>query len=231
MIRLYDYYRSSASYRVRIALAMKEIEYELVSVDLAGGAQKEQPYRAENPQGAVPYFVDDDVRIGQSLAIMEYLDEKYPQNPLIFGNAQDRAYIRQMALLVACDIHPLNNLKVWKGYVGKVLGAGEKQSQDWYAHWIHEGFTAYEALLEKQGMAGDFTCNDQPSMADLCLIPQIYNARRFNVDLSNYPRICAIEKNCMAMDSFQKAAPEAHRDAPDGLEVIHGPDAPFLTAA
>ena len=231
MMKLYDYYRSSASYRVRIALAIKDIDYEMVSVDLAAGAQKEGSYRAENPQGAVPLLVDGNFRLTQSLAIMEYLDEQYSDPALVFGDAQDKAYIRQMAQIIACDIHPLNNLKVWKGYVGKTLGADETQMQDWYARWIHDGFAAYETLLNTQGKTGDFTCGDQPSMADLCLIPQTYNARRFNVDLSNYPTICAIEKTCMGLEPFQNAAPEGHPDAPADLEPIHGVKAPLISAA
>lgn len=219
---LYDYFRSSSSYRVRIALYMKGLEFESKSIDLVSGEQRAADYKQHNPQGFVPTLVDGDVELTQSLAIMEYLDEKYPEPKLISGSTEDKAYIRQMALVVACEIHPLNNPKVWKGYVGKKLGADETQSMDWYHHWITEGFTAYEALLNKYGKAGKFTCGDTPSMADACLIPQIYNARRFNVDLSGFPKILEIEKNCMALDAFQKAAPESHPHAPEDLQPIHG---------
>lgn len=228
MMQLYDYYRSSASYRVRAALAFKKVTYETVSVDLLKGEQKSDAYKQHNPQGFVPTLVDGDLELTQSMAIIEYLDDKYGDPKLVFGSAEDKAYIRQMAQVIACETHPLNNPKVWKGYVGAKLGADDQQMQDWYAHWVIEGLTAYEALLNKYGKAGKFTCGDQPSMADLCLIPQLYNARRFNVDLSPYPKTMDIEKNCIALEAFQKAAPESHPDAPADLEPIHGPDAPFM---
>lgn len=222
MIILYDYFRSSASYRVRIALYLKHLDFTSKSVDLVKAEQRSEEYLKLNPQGGVPFFVDGDVQFGQSLAMLEYLDEKYSGPALIHGSADDKAYIRQLSYIIACDIHPLNNLKVWKGYVGKKLGADDKQMQDWYHHWISEGLKAYEATLVQNNKMGKFSFGDQPSMADICLIPQLYNARRFNVDLSAYPNILTIEKNCLPLEAFQKASPEAHPDAPDDLEQIYG---------
>lgn len=228
MIRLYDYYRSSSSYRVRIALHYKDIAFETQHIDLVVGEQQNDAYKKLNPQGLVPLLVDGDFKLSQSLAIIEYLEERFPGPSLFLGSAQDIAYIRQMALIIACDIHPLNNPKVWKGYVGKKLGADEGQMKAWYRFWVTEGVTAYERLLEQSGRAGRFTCGDQPSVADLCLIPQLYNARRFDVDLSLFPKIREIEKNCMEMEAFRKAAPESHPNAPKDLVQIHGPNAPFF---
>ncbi|MCB9990417.1 MAG: maleylacetoacetate isomerase [Rhodospirillales bacterium] len=225
--KLYDYYRSSASYRVRIALHYKSVPFEIEHIDLLAGEQKSDAYKKHNPQGLVPTLVDGDFELGQSLAILSYIADRYPDPSLMLGSSQDLAYIKQMALLVACEIHPLNNPKVWKAYVGAKLGADEQQMQDWFAHWITEGFTAYEALLEKQGRMGKFTCGNTPSVADVCLIPQVYNARRFHVDLSAFPKICAIEKNCIVLDPFIKAAPESHPYAPDDLEPIHGAHSPL----
>lgn len=231
MIQLYDYFRSSSSYRVRIALNLKGVTYECVHIDLVKGAHREKPYTDLNPQGLVPLLVDGDFKLSQSPAILEYLDEKYTANPFLPSDVEVRAHIRSLAMIIACDIHPVNNLKVWKGYVGKVLGADESQMKDWYAHWIHEGLKAYEAQLNLLGCAGEFSYGDSVTLADLHLIPQLYNARRFDVDLSAYPTILKIEKNCMALDVFQNAAPESHPNAPDGLEQIHGKHAAFIKAA
>lgn len=231
MIRLYDYFRSSSSYRVRIALHFKNIEFETEHVDLVSGAQREESFTGINPQGFVPALRDGDITLTQSPAILEYLEEQYPHIPLLPTKPEERAYVRQMAMIIACDIHPLNNLKVWKGYVGKVLGANEAQMKDWYAHWIHDGLKSYETLLVASKFPGKMTFGDTPTLADLYLIPQLYNARRFDVDLSAYPRICEIEHHCLKLEAFQKAAPESHVAAPDGLEVIHGPFSPLLANA
>ncbi|MCI5061100.1 MAG: maleylacetoacetate isomerase [Alphaproteobacteria bacterium] len=228
MIQLYDYFRSSASYRVRVALYLKNLEFQIHSVDLVTGEQRAEEYTAQNPQGLVPTLVDGDVSLSQSMAIIEYLDDKYGAPKLVEGSAEDKAYIRQMAQIIACDTHPLNNLCVWKDYVGKKLGADESQMQEWYAHWITKGLSSYEEMLKKHGRAGKFTLGDQPSLADLCLIPQIYNARRFNVDLGAYPKILEIERNCVELDAFQKAAPEAQKSAPKDIEQIHGVNSPIL---
>lgn len=228
MIILYDYFRSSSAYRVRIALYLKQLDFTSKSVDLVKAEQRSEEYLKLNPQGGVPFFVDGDVKFAQSLAMLEYLDETHPEPAIIYGAAEDKAYIRQLSYIIACDIHPLNNLKVWKGYVGKKLGADEAQLTDWYHHWINEGLKAYEATLAQNDKAGKFSFGDKPSMADICLIPQLYNARRFNVDLSAYPNILKIEKNCLAIEAFQKASPETHPDAPEGLEQIYGPSAAKL---
>ncbi|MAE51273.1 MAG: maleylacetoacetate isomerase [Micavibrio sp.] len=228
MLILHDYFRSSSSYRVRIALHHKRLDFEIRHVDLVQGQQRMDDYKALNPSAGVPTLIDGDFKLTQSPAILEYLEEEYPANPLMPADHQARAYVRQMAMIIATDIHPLNNLKVWKGYVGKILGADEQGLQAWYMHWIHEGFAAYESLLGASNLTGDFTLGDSPTLADVHLIPQLYNARRFKADLSAYPKICAIEKNCMRLESFQKASPESHPNAPNGIEIIHGPGAAFL---
>lgn len=224
MIQLYDYFRSSSSYRVRIALYHKGLDFETIHVDLVKCEHREKPYTDLNPQGLVPFLIDGDFHLSQSPAILEYLQEKYPQKTLMPDDLESRAYVRQMAMIIACDIHPLNNLKVWKGYVGKILGADDDQMKDWYAHWIHQGLSAYEKLLVSSGYMGKFTCGDTPSLADLHLIPQLYNARRFYVPLSEYPNIMKIERHCLELEAFQKAAPECHANAPKDLEAIHGKD-------
>ena len=230
MIRLYDYFRSSASYRVRAALYLKNIDFLLEHVDLVAGDHKNEKYKKYNPQGFVPALVDDGgVLLTQSMAIIEYLDDKYGAPLLVEGSAKDKAYIRQMAQVIACDTHPLNNLSVWKGYVGKVLGADENQMTEWYTHWIIKGLSAYETMLVEYGRAGNFTCGDQPSLADLCLMPQLYNSRRFKVPLDGFPHILKIEKNCLSLPAFQKAAPEAHPNAPNDIEKIHGIHSPILS--
>ena len=231
MIQLHDYFRSSSSYRVRIALNLKGVPYETRHVDLVKGEQRQSPYVDMNPQGLVPLLEDDDFKLSQSPAILEYLEEKYTANPLLPADVESRAIIRCLAMIIACEIHPLNNLKVWKGYVGKVLGADDHQMKKWYAHWIHQGLEAYEMQLQNLGCAGQFSFGDAVTLADLHLIPQLYNARRFDVDLSAYPTILKIEKNSMSLEAFQLAAPESHAHAPDGLEQIHGKNAAFLKAA
>lgn len=225
MIRLYDYFRSSSSYRVRIALHHKGLDFETIHIDLVKGEHREKPFSDLNPQGLVPLFYDGDLHLSQSPAILEYLEEKYPEKPLLPSDVELRGYVRQMAMIIACDIHPVNNLKVWKGYVGKVLGAGEKQMKEWYAHWIHQGFSAYESLLVSSDKMGKFTCGDEVSLADLYLLPQLYNARRFHVPLTNYPNILKIENHALELEAFQKATPEMHPNAPKDLEPIHGKNA------
>ena len=230
-MKLYDYFRSSSSYRVRIALYIKQLPFEIEHIDLVAGAQREAPYITLNPSAGVPTLIDGDLTLTQSPAILEYLDESYPEHPLLPDDLNARAYVRQMAMIIATDIHPLNNLKVWKGYIRKTLGADEAQQMAWYRHWITEGFYAYERFLKTQGLMRKFTYGDFPTLADCCLIPQVYNARRFGVDMGAYPLISKIERNCMGLTAFQKAAPESHPNAPEGLEIIHGPNAPLLANA
>ena len=212
-MKLYSYYRSSAAYRVRIALNLKQLPYETVGVHLLknGGEQKQSAYRAKNPQKLVPALEDNEQVFTQSLAIIEYLDEAYPAQPLLPAAATERARVRAMAQLIACDIHPLNNLRVL-GYLQNQLGADETAKTEWYRHWIQEGFAALETLLQSE-QTGRFCHGDTPTLADCCLVPQVYNARRFQVDLSPYPTIVRIVAECGALPAFQTAAPENQPDA------------------
>jgi maleylacetoacetate isomerase/maleylpyruvate isomerase len=209
-IKLYSYWRSSAAYRVRIALNLKGLDYEIVPVSLAPGVSEHQKnaYRAINPQMLVPFLEDGDIAIAQSMAILEYLEETYPQTPLLPKNEPARSRVRAFCNMIACDIHPLNNLRVLK-YLKAELGADEKAGSDWYGHWIHEGFTAAEAL------AGDGTCvfGDKPTLADCFLVPQMYNARRFKVPVDKYSKLVASTKACNKLSAFRKAAPEQQPDA------------------
>lgn len=211
-MKLYSYWRSSCSYRVRIALNLKELDYELVPVHLVkdGGQQRSESYKHMNPQGLVPCLQDRDSVIVQSLAIMEYLDEAYPDTKrlLPFTNAE-RAKVRALSLLIATDVQPLDNLRVLQ-YLKTQMGVSDEHKSQWYAHWIIEGFTAYEAMLNDEDA---FSFGDTVTMADACLIPQIYNAERFNIDLSVFPNILKVRDNCMELDAFQKATPENQIDA------------------
>lgn len=214
MIKLYSYWRSSAAYRVRIGLNLKAIEHEIVPVNMLkdGGEQHTEDYRRLNPQGLVPTLVDGDTVLGQSLAILEYLDEKYPQVALLPTQTQARAAVRQLALLVACDIHPLNNLRVLKYLTGE-LQVSEDAKDSWYRHWIVSGFAALETALVNANPGGPYCFGPAVTLADLCLIPQIYNAHRFNIDLQPYPRLCAIEAACLRLAAFERARPEVQIDA------------------
>ena len=212
-MKLYSYYRSSAAYRVRIALNLKQLPYETEGVHLLknGGEQKQPAYSAKNPQKLVPALEDNGQVFTQSLAIIEYLDEAYPAQPLLPAAATERARVRAMAQLIACDIHPLNNLRVL-GYLQNQLGADETAKTEWYRHWIQEGFAALETLLQSE-QTSRFCHGDTPTLADCCLVPQVYNARRFQVDLSLYPTIVRIVAECEALPAFQTAAPENQPDA------------------
>lgn len=211
---LYDYWRSSASYRVRIALNLKGLEYQQKSIHLVrdGGEQKKPEYKAINPQGLVPTLVDDGVVLTQSMAIMEYLDERYPQPPLLPVEIIAKARVRAMALVVACDIHPLNNSSV-TAYIGEKLQQPATAVNDWYRHWIARGFAALEILLESSAASGLCCFRDEPGLADLCLVPQVYNAERFNCDLSPYVNIRRISSYCRGLKAFTMAAPENQADA------------------
>lgn len=212
MTTLYGYFRSSAAYRVRIALNLKGVDYDQIPVNLVQGEQRDGEHLARNPQGLVPSLVlDDSSVINQSLAVCEYLDEVHPEPALLPVDALGRAQVRGLAQLIACEIHPLNNLKVLKYLVGE-LGADEAAKLAWYHHWIGEGFTALEAMLANLSN-GDFCYGDTPTLADICLVPQVYNAQRFECDLSAYPTIQRIVANCRLLPAFAKAAPEAQPDA------------------
>nr|WP_163502939.1 maleylacetoacetate isomerase [Halomonas socia] len=213
MTTLYGYYRSSAAYRVRIVLNLKDLAYDQVSVDLVAGEQRGAAHLARQPQGLVPSLeTNDGVRLTQSLAICEYLDECHPTPPLLPADPVGRARVRALAQLIACEMHPLNNLRVLK-YLVDELGADEGPKLAWYRHWIAEGFTALEAQFSREAGSGDFCHGDSPTLADICLVPQVFNAERFDCDLGGYPRIQHIAANCRALPAFAQAAPAAQPDA------------------
>jgi len=202
---LYDYWRSSAAYRVRIALNLKRIDYESRQVDLRDDAQKSADYRALNPQGLVPTLEIDGLRLTQSVAIINYLDLKYAIQPLLPAAAADRAHVVAMAMAIACDIHPLNNLRVLK-YLKNALGHSQDQIDAWYAHWILEGLPALEAMAKPQ--AGRFLFGDAPTGADVCLVPQLYNARRYSIALDDFPTLLRAEENANKLEAFAAAHPD-----------------------
>ena len=202
---LYDYWRSSAAYRVRIALNLKGVEYESRQVDLRDDEQKSDAYRALNPQGLVPMLEIDGHRLTQSVAIINYLDLRFPNQPLLPASAAERAHVVAMAMAVACDIHPLNNLRVLQ-YLKNELGHDQDAIDAWYAHWIREGLPALEAMAAPR--AGKFLFGDAPTGADVCLIPQLYNARRFNVPLDDFPTLLRADANANELEAFAAAHPD-----------------------
>ncbi|NOV23292.1 maleylacetoacetate isomerase [Cupriavidus necator] len=214
MLKLYSYFRSSASYRVRIALELKGLSYDYVPVHLIkeGGQQLKPEFRAVNPDGLVPALADGEHVLQQSLAIIEYLDEVHPEPKLLPGTALDRAYVRGLAQEIACEIHPLNNLRVLK-YLKHTVGVTDEVKDAWYRHWIELGFASLQANLERNGKAGRFCFGDTPTLADLCLVPQVFNAQRFNIDVTRYPAIAKVFESCMALPAFQKAEPKSQPDA------------------
>ena len=215
MISLYNYFRSSAAYRVRIALNLKGIAYqnEFVHLTREGGEQFSAAYRTKNPQQLIPALTDGADTLTQSLAIMEYLEEKYPQTPLLPATElyAERANVRALSLAIACDIHPLNNLRILK-YVTKTLGASEAQKSAWISRWISDGFTAIEAQLVQSAYSGTFCHGDAPTIADCCLVPQVFSARRFNIALAAYPTIVRIDAECNALSAFAAAHPKQQPD-------------------
>jgi len=212
---LYSYWRSSAAYRVHIGLNLKGLAYEISPVHLLrdGGEQHSESYRAVNPQQMVPALLHGHRLLRQSLAVLEYLDEMWPSPPLLPATARERQRVRGLAQLVACDIHPLNNLRVLQ-YLERDWGVPQAERDVWARHWIVEGFNAFEALLQDHLSTGAFCDGNTPTMADCCLIPQIYNARRFGIDLTPYPTIVRIEQACMELPAFEAARPENQPDAP-----------------
>lgn len=212
-MKLFDYFRSSAAYRVRIALNLKGVAPERAFVHLRRGAQREDEYLALNPQGLVPTLVTDggDV-LTQSLAILEWLDETYPAPPLLPQDALGRARVRSLALAVACDIHPLNNTRVL-AYLTGTLGVSEEQKNGWYSYWIDTGFEALETRLAREPSTGRFCHGDAPTIADICLVPQMANARRVNFDFAPYPTLRRVEAACVALPAFANAAPAQQPDA------------------
>lgn len=206
-IRLHDYWRSSASYRVRIALELKGVAYQLVPTNLVVGEQRGTDYLDQNPQGFVPMLDIDGLQLTQSLAIVDYLDTAFPERPLIPAEPAARARIMAMALAIACDVHPLNNLRVLD-YLGERQGVDKDGRDQWVRHWISEGFDA----LEKMATGCDpYLDGERPGIADLCLVPQIYNARRFGVDLAPYPTLVAIDARLTVLPPFERAHPDAVR--------------------
>ena len=213
-MKLYSYFRSSASYRVRIALNLKGLAYETVPVHLTrGGGQQLAPgFRKLNPQALVPVLEDGERVLTQSLAIIEYLDEVHPQTPLLPQDPAARARVRALALAVACDLHPLNNLRVLN-YLSGPMGLGDDAKRTWYHHWIAEGLGALEASLASDRETDKFCHGDAPGLADCCLVPQLANAYRLKCDVSPYPTLLKIEKHCQALEAFRRAAPDRQPDA------------------
>lgn len=213
-IHLYSYFRSSASYRVRIALHLKGQSYDTVPVHLLnnGGEQFAPAFSALNPQSLVPVMEEEGRHITQSLAILEYLEERFPTPALLPVGLLDRAHVREIALAIACDIHPLNNLRVLR-MLKSELGVSDEVKQQWIQHWVKLGFAALEQQLAASPQRGRFCFGDMPTMADCCLIPQIFNARRFEVDMTPYPTLVAIEEACAGLEAFQLAQPSAQPDA------------------
>ena len=210
-MKLYNYFRSSASFRVRIALNLKGLAYDYVPVHLAKGEQKQPEFAALTAEGLVPLLeLDDGQRLSQSMAIIEYLDETHPQPALLPADAAGRARVRALSQIVACEIHPLNNLRVLK-YLVNDLKASDDAKNDWYKHWVRLGLQSYEARLAER--PGTYSHGDAPTLADCCLVPQIFNARRFDRDLSGLPRTMAVFDACMQLNAFQKAQPSACPDA------------------
>ncbi|MFP6557017.1 maleylacetoacetate isomerase [Paraburkholderia sp. B3] len=214
-MKLYSYFRSSASYRVRIALNLKNLSYEYVPVHLVreGGEQLKPAYRQINQDGIVPTLVDDEQNlIQQSLAIIEYLEETHPEPPLLPKAPADRAHVRSLALQVACEIHPVDNLRVLK-YLKHTLGVDDAAKDAWYRHWIELGFGTLEQRLASDARTGKLCYGDTPTLADACLIPQVFNANRFNIDTARYPTIQRIYDHAMRIDAFAKAAPGEQPDS------------------
>jgi|TARA_R100001244_G_scaffold39766_6_gene35863 maleylacetoacetate isomerase len=201
---LFDYWRSSASYRVRIALNLKGVSYTSVNTSLLDGDQKAPAYVARNPQGFVPMLVIDGHDLTQSLAIIDYLDAKYTDPPMVSRDPLERANTLAQAMVIAADIHPVNNLRILK-YLKDELGQEQDAIDRWYRHWIGEGFAALETMAPDSRFFG----GDRPNLADVCLVPQMANARRFATDLGPFPRLVRIDASCNELEAFQKAAPEA----------------------
>lgn len=214
MLRLYTYFRSSAAYRVRIALALKGLAYDSVPVHLlrGGGEQLQAAYRAVNPAALVPALQDGGATLTQSLALLEYLEETHPAPALLPQGAVGRARVRALALSVACDIHPLNNLRVLR-YLTQDMGLSSQQKDAWYAHWIALGLGALEEMLATSSATGQFCHGDSPSLADCCLVPQVFNARRFGCPTQGYPTIERIVATCEQLPAFAQAAPGQQPDA------------------
>lgn len=210
-MQLYSFFNSSTSYRVRIALALKGLDYDYKGINIRVGEQKNDDYRALNPSQGVPLLVEDDgTALSQSMAIIDYLDETHPEPRLLPAEPRARARVLELANAIACDMHPVNNLRIL-GYLKNRLEVSEEQKNDWYRHWIAEGFGAVEALLERYGH-GPYCFGEVPTLADCCLVPQVANAERMGCDLSPYPRVMAVYQHCQRQPAFQQAAPSRQPD-------------------
>ncbi|WP_197684693.1 maleylacetoacetate isomerase [Psychrobacter sp. DAB_AL43B] len=212
-MELYSYFRSSTSYRTRIAMNLKGLEYDYISVNLAEDKQLEAAFKAVNPQGLVPVLQVDDLRLYQSPAILEWLEEVYPNHPLLPKDAAGRMQVRALSAMIGCDIHPLNNRRILQ-YLRNELTVGEDEVMAWCNRWISEGFSALEKRLAEDKNRGKFCYGDSPTFADCYLIPQVSSARRFKVDLSLYPNIVEIDTHCRALKAFADADPMMQPDAP-----------------
>jgi maleylacetoacetate isomerase len=209
---LHGYFRSSASFRVRIALNLKGVSYDQVSHHLRRGEQRRPEYLELNPQGLVPALEIDGVLLTQSLAIIEYLEERYPSPSLLPADPVGRARARAIAQLVACDVHPLNNLRVLL-YLGDELGLSEESVHGWYAHWVRTGFAVLETMLRARPKQHPYCCGDRPTIADICLVPQVTNANNFSIDLSPFPTVERIAATALALPAFEAAHPQNQKDA------------------
>lgn len=210
-MKLYTYYRSTAAYRVRIALHYKNLAYEAIPIDLTQGAQQQQDYKIHNPQGAVPTLIDGQFEFGQSMAMLEYLEEKYPNPSLLPQEVNARAWIRYFSQIIVCDIHPVNNLSILK-FLREKFAHSEEEVMQWYHNWLRQGFDALEILLKQNTKRGQYCWGDTPTFADACLIPQVYNAYRFKFPMDNYPLILSINEHCLNQSFFDKARPENQPD-------------------
>lgn len=209
---LYTFFRSSTSFRLRIALNAKGLAYTPEFVSLPKMQHREPAYMAKNPQGLVPALLDGGRLYTQSLAMLEYLDERYPEPPLMPRDIEERAYVRALSQIIGCDIHPLNNVRVLK-YLRARWKLTEEESNEWYAHWIAEGFRAIEAFLSHEGRAGTYCLGERFTIADICLAPQVFNAQRFNCDLAAFPVSVAIAERIMQLPAVAKAHPKVQGDA------------------
>lgn len=211
--QLYTFFRSSTSFRLRIALAYKGLAYEPHYVSLPKMEHRDAAYRELNPQGLLPLLIDDDGgSYIQSLAIMEYLDERYPEPRMVPADIRDRAYVRAVSQIIACEMHPLNNVRVLK-HIKTQFGADESATKAWYAHWIEEGFRGLEDYLAHERKFGRFCFGDSVTMADICLVPQVFNAARFDCPVDGYPIIKGVYENCMKLDAFTSTQPNTQKDA------------------
>lgn len=211
-IKLYNYFRSSASFRVRIALEVKGLPYDYAPVHLLKGEQLAPDFVKLNPDALVPVLCDGNDVLNQSLAIVEYLEETHPEPTLLPGSASNRAHIRAIALAIACEIHPLNNPRVLK-YLKHTFNVEEEARNEWYRHWVKLGFAALETRLSQSPLTGAYCVGDTPTLADVCLVPQVFNGKRFDVAVGDYPTLARIFAHCMAQEAFQRAAPAAQPDA------------------